>query len=82
MALGSLFLGATPRATADVPASAAAAAPAEVIQIDVRGAAALVTVTRSFRGAATTGAAREELLDLALPASARLIDVERGALRG
>ncbi|HEY8926713.1 MAG TPA: VWA domain-containing protein [Polyangia bacterium] len=51
-------------------------APAHVVQIDVRGAAALVTVTRSFPGASTAGTAREEVLDLALPAAARLIDVE------
>jgi hypothetical protein len=51
-------------------------APAHAVQIDVRGAAALVTVTRSFPGASTTGTAREEVLDLALPEAARLIDVE------
>jgi hypothetical protein len=55
---------------------AAPIAPAHVVQIDVRGAAALVTVTRSFPGASTAGTAREEVLDLALPAAARLIDVE------
>jgi len=53
-----------------------AEAPTHLVQIDVRGAAALVTVTRSFPGASTVGSAREEVLDLALPSAARLIDVE------
>jgi len=61
----------TPASTPGLPD-----APAHVVQIDVRGAAALVTVTRSFPGASTAGTPREEVLDLALPEAARLIDVE------
>ena len=53
----------------------AASPPAQVVDIDVRGAAALVTVTRALPGARRAGDAHEEILDLALPADARLLDV-------
>lgn len=47
-----------------------------MVDIDVRGAAALVTVTRALPGSRRAGDAHEEILDLALPADARLLDVE------
>jgi len=47
-----------------------------VVDIDVRGAAALVTVTRTLPGSRRTGDTREEILDLALPRDAHLLDVD------
>jgi len=64
-------VGAAPGAS-----SSQAALPAQVVDIDVRGAAALVTVTRTLPGARRAGDAREEILDLALPRDARLLDVD------
>jgi len=79
-AAAAVGVGPSGRAPQAAPTPAAMptapAAPVHLVQIDVRGAAALVTVTRSFPGASTAGTAREEVLDLALPAAARLIDVE------
>ena len=49
--------------------------PAQLVDVDVRGAAALVTVTRTLPGVPRVGDAREEILDLALPRDARLLEV-------
>jgi hypothetical protein len=59
-----------------VPATAKSPEPAQVIQIDVKGAAALVTVTRVLPGSRRAGDAREDILDLSLPPDAHLLDVE------
>lgn len=55
---------------------ASSSPPAQSVDIDVRGAAALVTVTRALPGSRRAGDAHEEILDLALPPDARLLDVE------
>lgn len=69
-------MGSAPPLVAAAGPAAAPPRPAQVVQIQVRGAAALVTVTRTLPGSATAGAAREDVLDLALPHEARLVDVE------
>jgi len=48
------------------------------VDIEVRGAAALVTVTRTLPGSRRSGDTREEILDLALPRDAHLLDVDVG----
>jgi hypothetical protein len=74
--LGLALMGSAPLLV-DVAAAAPPPppGPAQVMQIEVRGAAALVTVTRTLPGSATAGATREDVVDLALPPEARLVDV-------
>ncbi len=66
-------IGAAPGGAAPIPA---AGQPPHLVEIDVRGAAALVTVTRTLAGSRRAGDAREEILDLALPPDAHLLDVD------
>jgi len=49
---------------------------AQSIQIDIRGAIAMVTVTRTLPGAEVAGTAQEDVLDIALPAGAALMEVD------
>jgi hypothetical protein len=51
-------------------------APVHIVEIEVRGAAALVTVTRTLPGVRRAGDAREDILDLSLPPEAHLLDMD------
>lgn len=65
--------------TSPVGAAPSVSPPAaQLVDVDVRGAAALVTVTRTLPGSRRVGDAREEILDVALPRDAHLLDVDVG----